>query len=121
MYCSAYGKTSGDWITFRMNNHAYIRKIRIVNSSTVCGIRCIELFVGSDKGNSKWIKLCKDITNIKMDDASGSVQEFDTINSLSDYFMFRNQFNLLKIEILKNHGNGYNNALVQFEVRGIEY
>eukprot|EP01083_Nonionella_stella_P276230 938457_1 len=104
-YCSARGKTSGDWITFRMHELAYIRKIRIVNGVSDCGIRCIELFVGSDKVNSKWIKLCKDITNIKMDDGSRSVQEFDIINSLSDYFMFRNQFNLLKVKILKNHGS----------------
>eukprot|EP01083_Nonionella_stella_P268679 908548_1 len=62
---SEQGKTSGDWITFRMNNPAYIRKIRIVNGYSDRGIRCIALFVGSYKLNSKWIKLCKNITNIK--------------------------------------------------------
>eukprot|EP01083_Nonionella_stella_P268677 908546_1 len=65
-YWSVRGKTSGDWITFRMNNPAYIRKIRIVNGYSDRGIRCIALFVGSDKLNSKcqWIKVCKNITNI---------------------------------------------------------
>eukprot|EP01083_Nonionella_stella_P317176 1153482_1 len=123
-YCSAKGKTAGDWITFRMHELAYIRKIRIVNGVSDCGIRCIELFVGSDKVNSKWIKLCKDITNIKKDDwskRSKSVQEFDIINSLSDYFMFKNQFNLLKIQILKNHGHSNYNIFYQFEVFGVEY
>eukprot|EP01083_Nonionella_stella_P183043 660370_1 len=101
-YTSVRGKTSGDWITFRMNNPAYIRKIRIVNADDDYGIRCIALFVGSDKPNSKWIKLRKTITNIKR---KKSVQEFDIIHSLSDYFMFKNQLNLLKIQILKNHGS----------------
>eukprot|EP01083_Nonionella_stella_P276229 938454_1 len=122
-YCSARGKTSGDWITFRMHELAYIRKIRIVNGDRAWGIRQIALFVGyAEQVNPQWIQLCKPITNIKMCEANVKrFQEFDIKDSLSDYFMMKNKFNLLSMKILKNHGWHDFNMFYQFEVFGVEY
>eukprot|EP01083_Nonionella_stella_P182736 658254_1 len=122
-YCSAKGKTAGDWITFRMHELAYIRKIRIVNGDRAWGIRQIALFVGyAEQVNPQWIQLCKPITNIKMCEANVKrFQEFDIKDSLSDYFMMKNKFNLLSMKILKNHGWHDFNMFYQFEVFGVEY
>eukprot|EP01083_Nonionella_stella_P067319 177978_1 len=112
LYMSVLYKTSGDWITFRMTKPvAYITKIRIGNSNDDSGIRCVALFVGSDQLKSKWVKLCKEITDIKR---KSRVQEFGFKSSVQ--FMSE-KFNLLKLEILNNHGADYN-TFYQFEVFG---
>eukprot|EP01084_Bolivina_argentea_P310454 537231_1 len=63
-YQSKRGVTTGDWITFKMNSPSHIRKINITSRSTSDGIKCISLFVSSDKSlKQKYYKL-SNINNI---------------------------------------------------------
>eukprot|EP01083_Nonionella_stella_P290514 988478_1 len=80
---SVFGNTSGDWITSGTDHFEYKRNIRVVNSYRYGSIRCMALFVGSYKLNSKWIKLCKQLkqtTTIRKGESYRNI-----IKSLSDY------------------------------------
>eukprot|EP01083_Nonionella_stella_P141684 437037_1 len=105
-----------------MNTSQYITSINIKNHDSKYGICAIALFIGSDKSPSKWMKLCQDITNITNEHEDTQHFELDALSS-SDYFVWRqrNDLNLIKLKILKNHGDKDWNIFSQFEVFGVAY
>eukprot|EP01084_Bolivina_argentea_P291633 501244_1 len=122
-YLSEKGITDGDWIIFHnKTGPIHPTKIQIINSdsSNGSGIRAMSIYLGSTdfEFHNKWYKLCKDITGI--DNSHREVQDKDLSLLLSDYFILSHNLNLIKVEILENHGWS-NNSFYKFSLFGVEY
>ncbi len=122
-YCSKDLTTgTGDWITFRMNKPMYITNINIINDCWDNGIDSIGLFLSSDKSSIKY--RLADIKDILMSPTKRykPVQSFSISNRLllTDYFLYKSKFNLLTMQVYKNHGRNWN-KFYSFEVFGVEY
>eukprot|EP01084_Bolivina_argentea_P238116 400055_1 len=131
-YWSKKGVTNGDWIVFKIlqqnqeekndQSITIIRKFAITNTATNSDVSLISLSVGNSMSvDSKWEPLCENITVKRTKD----IQTFE-VNTplLYEYFSVwktnsKNKFDLLKMEILKNHGNVYFNTFVSFRVFGL--
>eukprot|EP01084_Bolivina_argentea_P305274 527350_1 len=91
-----------DWIIFEIKNGPiHLTKVQIRNCTGNGAIRDIEIHLGSNKIEIEYHQLCS-IDNIEN---NKQLQEFyiEDHLKLSDYFIFKNQLNLLKIKIIKNH------------------
>eukprot|EP01084_Bolivina_argentea_P007129 13422_1 len=92
-------------------------KIRIINSSLDCGICSISLFLGS---NNNFFPLFPNILDIKKSDKWGikKAQEWLICDKLffSDHFLSTNKLNLIKIQILNNHGDSNYNSFYSLDL-----
>ena len=101
-----------------MNALFLIKRLKIRNVSNNYAISKIRLSMGNKQSiiNKKWYKLCNDIENIKSDSFGSQWYEFNSlINAKQIYW---EQLNLIKLEILKNHGSDKWNIFYSFSVYG---
>eukprot|EP01084_Bolivina_argentea_P152037 265274_1 len=113
-----------DWIIFEIKNAPIIPttiEITNMNEYSRMNIKQIAVFIGKcetdDINDAMWYRLCNNIANIKYHDLS---QKFHIGSGLllSDYFIYCEKLNLIKIKILANHGDTEYNSFKRFSISG---
>ena len=98
---------------FRCINYKYLREFLVFLS--LAAIKQLIVSIGSSSSPTTFYKYCQDITNIQMDEKQ--LQAFSLRPLLlSDYFLSSQKFDLIKIEIIENHGDPDWNFFYEFQL-----